>query len=215
MGHLALHVLRETEVKGTIKHMLNQKGRANAALALLLLASFAIACSQLKNLGNKGGGEVNKLVQEAKDDLDAVDKIQDENEDRVSKINQAENANDAAEVKKQLNEAIEAIDKGLERGNDAVDKIDRASKIETDPTYKEYLALKAQAFRKQVDAFKKLREAAVIERDNFGKGGDVEKKAIADFRKAYADYKKLLNEAKELHRKADEIARKNPDKIKG
>jgi len=203
MAHLASSVLIETEVKGTIKNMLNQKGRANA-------------CSQLKNLGNKGGGgEVNKLVQEAKDDLDAVEKIQDENEDRVTKINQAENANDAAEVKKQLNEAIEAIDKGLERGNAAVDKIDRASKIETDPTYKEYLSFKAQAFRKQVDAFKKLREAAIIERDNFGKGGDAEKKAIADFRKAYADYKKLLNEAKDLHRKADEIARKNPDKIKG
>lgn len=196
--------------------MLNQKGRANAALALLLLASFALACSQIKELGKKGagGGDVNKLVQEAKDDLDKVEKIQDDNEDRVSKINQAENANDAAEVKKQLNEAIEAIDKGLESGNSAVDKIDRASQIETDPTYKEYLSFKAQAFRKQVEAFKKLREAAVIERDNFGKGGDAEKKAIADFRKAYADYKKLLNEAKDLHRKADEIARKNPDKIK-
>ncbi|HYE65430.1 MAG TPA: hypothetical protein VD966_07600 [Pyrinomonadaceae bacterium] len=194
--------------------MRNKKGRADAVLALLLLASFVLACSSLKNLSSNPTEEANKLVRSAETDLDAVDKIIDENEDKSSELTKAENEKDAGKVKSTLDDIIGAIDQGVEHGQSAVDKIDKASKMNVDEKYKEYLSLKAQAFRKQIDAFKSLREAAVIERDNYGKGGEVEKKAVADFREKYNSYKKQLNEAKDLHRKANDIARQNPDKIK-
>lgn len=195
--------------------MLDKRGRASAALAMLLLAAFVLGCSALKKMGNNPLNEANKLVASAKDDLREVYRIDDASDDKVRELDKAEKANDAAGVKSALNDLIADIDKGLERGQSAADKIDQASKLDVEPVYKEYLSLKAQAFRKQIDAYKALREAAVIERDNFGKGGEEEKKAAQDFRTKYDSYKKLFAEAKDIHRKADDLARKNPDKIGG
>lgn len=193
--------------------MFDTNGRLGAGLSLLLLASLVLACSALKNAG--GGNqmaEANKLVESAKEDLDAVDRISDENEEKTSELTRAENAGNADEVKKILDELINAIDDGLKHGESAAEKTEQASKLKIDDKYKEYLSYKAQAFRKQIDAFKSLREAAVIERDNYG-GKNVDS-AKADFRKKLDNYKKLLADAKSLHRKADDIARENPDKIK-
>ena len=195
--------------------MQKMKGRIGAALAILLLASFVLACSTFKKMSGGGGiSEANKLVQEAKEHLREVDRISDESDENVTALNRAENDNNAAEVKRVLGELIESIDKGLEHGQSAADKIDKASKQDVNAKYKEYLSLKAQAFRKQVEAFKSLREAAVIERDNFGVGGQKEEDAKKEFREKYDNYKKLIAEAKKLHRQADDIARENPDLIK-
>lgn len=194
--------------------MLDKRGRASAALAMLLLAAVVLGCSALKKMGNNPLDEANKLVAGAKEDLREVSRIDDESDDKVRDLDKAEKANDAAGVRTALDELIKDIDNGLKAGESAADKIEKASKLDVDATYKEYLSLKAQAFRKQIEAFKSLREAAVIERDNFGKGGDEEDKAKKDFRAKYDNYKKLIAEAKELHRKADDISRKNPDKIK-
>lgn len=195
--------------------MFDTNGRRGAGLSLLLLAALLLACSSLKNMG--GGNqmaEANKLVESAKEDLDAVDRISDENEEKTSELTRAENAGNADEVKKILDDLITAIDDGLKHGESAAEKTEQASKLKIDDKYKEYLSYKAQAFRKQIDAFKSLREAAVIERDNYGKGGKEVETAKADFRKKLDNYKKLLADAKNLHRKADDIARENPDKIK-
>ncbi len=195
--------------------MFNEKGRKGAALALMLIASFALACSALKEVGTNSVDEANKLVKSAKDDLREVDRISDDSDDNVSALNRAENDKNADEVKRVLGELINSIDKGIERGESAADKIEKASKLSgLNDKYKEYLSLKAQAFRKQIDAFKSLREAAVIERDNFGRGGEEEDKAKKDFREKYDNYKKLIAEAKKIHRQADDIARENPDMIK-
>ncbi len=195
--------------------MFNEKGRKGAALAPMLIASFALACSALKEVGTNSVDEANKLVKSAKDDLREVDRISDDSDDNVSALNRAENDKNADEVKRVLGELINSIDKGIERGESAADKIEKASKLSgLNDKYKEYLSLKAQAFRKQIDAFKSLREAAVIERDNFGRGGEEEDKAKKDFHEKYDNYKKLIAEAKKIHRQADDIARENPDMIK-
>ena len=190
------------------------KERANAALALVLLASVTLACSALKNL--TGGGartEANKLVTQAQQELAEVDRIDTENDSKISDLNRAEDENNAADVKRILEESMKALDEGLQHGENAAQKIEQASKLDIDPVYRDYLQLKAQAFRKQIDAYKRLRDAAQIMHDNYGKGGSAETQAKADFRKANDDYRKLLNEARDLHRKADAIARQNPQKI--
>ena len=193
--------------------MLDQKGRANAVLALILLASFALGCSALTNLGKSGFEDANKLVQSAKDDLEEIEKIDQEADEKQDELAKAEKDKNVDEVKRIIGELIKDIDRGLERGNSAADKIEKASKSTTDEKYKEYLALKAQAFRKEIDAFKSLREAAVIARDNYTANGLPEDKR-KDYRSKVDGYKKLRTEAKEQHRKADDIARQNPDKIK-
>lgn len=191
------------------------KTRFDSVVALLILVSLSLGCGMIQNLASKNPTEeANKLVRSARDDLADVDRIAEDNDDLVSRIQRADNARNSAEVRKLLGEAVEAIDKGLEAGENAADKIDKASKLDVDSTYKEYLSLKAQAFKKQIDAFKERKRAAEVMRDNYGKGGSAESQAKEDFRKANENFRKLLTEARDLHRKADDIARRNPDKIK-
>lgn len=182
----------------------------HAALALVLLVSVALACKNLT--GGGGSAEADTLIKSAQDDLTEVNRIYDENEDKRSQIIKAIDNNQNAEAKQRLNEAIDAIDKGTARGTDAANKIQKASGLVTDATFKEYLSLKAQAFQKQVDAFKSLRQAAVILRDALD--GQFTQQAKTDFTDASNKYKSLIQDANALHRKADDIARAHPDIIK-
>jgi hypothetical protein len=190
--------------------MRKESDRLSSVLALTLLVFVALACS---GMGNETD-EANKLVKSAQEDLAEVNKIADDNDDKSSEISRAENADNADEVKRLLKKAIEAIDKGTGFGKSAIEKLDKASKLKLDPAYKEYLELKTKAFQRQLEAFTALREAAVVERDNYGVGGSDEADAKKEYRRKKDEYEKLLAESKDLHKKADEIARKNPDKIK-
>src|SRR5918912_4376606 len=100
------------------------KERLSSALALVLLASIAIACSALKNL--TGGGdrqEANKLVTQAEQELTEVDRIADENDNKVNDIARAEDDNKPDEVKRLLEDSIKAIDEGIQHGENAAQKI--------------------------------------------------------------------------------------------
>ena len=181
-----------------------------------MLASLALACTALKNLGSGNSlAEANKMVQEANNELKLIDQIADDNEEKSSALEKADNANDSAEVKRILEDVIKAIDDGLKHGEVAADKLDKASKMNIDDKYKEYLSLKSSSLRKQIEAFKERKEAARIMHDNYdNKDKAAVQKAKDDFKKKNTNFKKLLGEAKDLSRKADDIARQNPDKIK-
>jgi hypothetical protein len=195
--------------------MLDKNGRGGTVLALALLALFALGCGALKNLGGNSLAEANKLVQEANDELKAVDRIAEDNEEKVDALDKEDKAGNSAEVKRLLDDLMKAIDDGLKHGETAADKLDKASKLNVDDKYKEYLSLKSQSLRKQVEAFKERKEAAKIMRDNYDNTDKTAmQKAKDDFKKKNGNYKKLLSDAKDLSRKADDIARQNPDKIK-
>ena len=190
--------------------MIDERGRVNAALALLLLAAVAIACSSLKNLGKDPTAEANKLVNQAKDDLEEIDKIDDEASKKQSDLNKAMNDKNVDEVKRILGDLVKDIDSGLEKGKDAADKVEQASKLDVDANYKEYLSVKAQAFRKEIEAWQAMREAAVIARDNYTATGLPTDKRTEYINKVN-DFKRLRQEAKDLHKKAADIARANPN----
>ena len=190
--------------------MIDKRGRINVALALLLLAAVSIACASLKNLGKNPTDEANKLVNEAKDDLEEIDKIDDEASKKQSDLNKSMNDKNVDETKRILGDLVKDIDRGLDKGKSAADKVEQASKLDVDSTYKEYLSIKAQAFRKEIEAWTAMREAAVIARDNYTASG-----LPTDKRTEYVNkvdqFKKLRQEAKDLHKKASDIARANPN----
>lgn len=196
--------------------MLDRKGRGAAALCVLLLTSMALSCSMIKKMGGNGGiDEANKLVQSANEDLKEVNRIAQSNKDKESRINRLLNANDFTGAKQAMDETIKAIDDGLERGKSAADKFERASKLDVDQVYKDYLTLKSQSVRKTAEAFEELKRAITLLRDNIG-GTDKAalKKAREDAIKAGENFDRLIAEAVKLDREADDIARKNSDKIK-
>ncbi|MBV9958537.1 MAG: hypothetical protein JO360_08955 [Acidobacteria bacterium] len=191
--------------------MRDKNGRRGAAVALLLLAAFALACGALKNLGSNSQADANKLVAEANSELKEIDRIADDNEEKMDALDKADKDGKSAEVKSLLEDLMKAIDDGLKHGETAADKLDKASKMNVDDKYKEYLSLKSQSLRKQIEAFKERKEAAKIMHDNYD---STDKTALAkakdDFKKKNSNFKKLLGEAKDLSRKADDIARANP-----
>jgi len=190
--------------------MIDKRARINQALALILLAAVALACSSLKNLGKNPNDEANRLVNQAKDDLDEIDKIDEEASKKQTDLTKAMNDKKVDEVKRILGELVTDIDKGLEKGKSAADKVEQASKLDVDSTYKEYLSVKAQAFRKEIEAWQAMREAAVIARDNYSAQGLPNDKRTEYINKVN-EFKKLRQEARDLHKKAADIARANPN----
>jgi DNA replicative helicase MCM subunit Mcm2 (Cdc46/Mcm family) len=194
--------------------MQNRKEHHNAALALIVLAALALACGALKGIGDQTD-EANKLVQTTNKDLEAIDRIINENKDKELQLTRALNADDIEGAKRILDDSIKAIDSGLEYGQSAADSSERASMMKIDEKFKDYLSLKSQAIRKRVDAFKSLRDAAVILRNNLGStDAEASRKAREDYLAALNNYKTLVADAKTLDREADDIARRNPGKIR-
>jgi len=190
--------------------MIDKRGPINAALALLLLAAVSVACASLKNLGKNPTDEANKLVNQAKDDLEEIDKIDDEASKKQSDLNKAMNDKNVDETKRILGDLVKDIDRGLDKGKSAADKVEQASKLDVDSTYKEYLSIKAQAFRKEIEAWQAMREAAIIARDNYTASGLPADKRT-EYTNKYNEFKKLRQEARDLHKKASDIARANPN----
>lgn len=190
--------------------MVDKKVRINAALALIVLAAVTLACASLKNLGKNPREEANKLIDQAADDLDEINKIDDDAQQKSSDLNKAMGDKNVDETKRIIGDLITDIDKGTEKGKDAADKVEQASKLDIKPALKDYLSLKAQAFRKEIDAYQALRQAAVIARDNYtAQGLPTDKRT--EYTDKISEYKKLKDEAKALHRKAADVARANPD----
>lgn len=193
--------------------MRNRNGRANSALALLLLAWFVLGCSQFKNLSTDQTTEANKLIQSANQDLKDAQKIADDNiQDKTRQFTKAASNNDSEQAKQVLDDSVKTIDDGLAKGESAANKYDQASKLKLDEPQKEYLSLQSQAVRKRVDAFKEFRKAVVVLRDN--KGAPTTQKSRDDYLQALANFQKLNSEADDIERRADNVARQHPDKIK-
>lgn len=183
-----------------------------ALIALALAASFLIASCKF---GNSGLDEANKLNQSASQDISEIEKIIQDNKNKEGEITRAVNAEDYDKARSEMNDVIGAIDRGLERGQSAAEKFDKASKLDIDPTIKEYLSYRAQSVNKAIEAFKELRKGIVAFRDATGsKDKAVNDKANGDVQQASQAFDSLISEAQRLEEKADDIARRNPDKIK-
>jgi hypothetical protein len=156
--------------------------------------------------------EANKLVQEGNKELQEIDRIADDNEQKMDDLDKADKDGDTKKVKSLLEDLMKTVDNILKHGEIAADKLDQASKMKVDDKYKEYLSLKSQSLRKQVEAFKERKEAVKIMHDNYDNTDKTAmQKAKDDFKKKNSNFKKLLGDAKDLSRKADDIARENPN----
>jgi Mg2+ and Co2+ transporter CorA len=186
-------------------------------LLLLLLASITItSCQTLRKLG--GGGdmdEANQLNRSAGEDIREIEKIVQENKSKETEVSRALNAGDTEKARRVMDESVTAIDRGLERAASAADKFGRASKLDVDPTIKEYLSLRAQSVNKAIDAFKELRRGIITFRDATGNTNRVAAEiARNQVQQSGEKFDRLIGEAEKLEARADDIARRNPEKIK-
>ena len=194
--------------------MLNSGGQSKTgpAILLLLISLMAASC----NLGgNSGLDEANQLDQSAGEDIREIERLVLENKDKEGAVTRARNAGDYDEARRLMDDSVQAIDRGLEKAQSAADKLDKASRLDVNPTIKEYLALRAQSAGKAIEAMRELRRGVITYRDSTG---STDKAAIEkgknETQQSFEKYEKLIGESDKLQRQADEIARRNPDTIK-
>jgi len=194
--------------------MPDRRERSGAGLtALMLLASLlALSCNFG---GNSGLDEATRLNQSASEDIREIEKIVQENKGREAEVTRALNAEDFDAARRMMDESTKAIDSGLGKAQSAADKFGKASKLDIDPTIKEYLSLRAQSVNKAIEAFKELRFGIITFRESVGsRDKAVTEKAKNEIQQSSVKFDKLINESAKLERQADGIARRNPEKIK-
>ena len=152
--------------------------------------------------------EAAKLVQSANQDLQQIKLLYNKNEDKREEIKKALEANNAEEVKKASNDVIDAINEGFDFGKSAVDKIGQAEEMKINDDYREYLRLKEEALKKQMEAFEEYRQAARTLRNNYDpKNAELHNKVKEDFKTRSENYAKIMEKARDLSNQANELAK--------
>lgn len=152
--------------------------------------------------------EAAKLVAEANQDLQKIKQLYKDNEGKREEIKQALEANNADEVKKLSNEIVYTINDGFDFGRNAVDKIAQAEEMKINDNYREYLRLKEEALKRQMEAFEEYRQAARTLRENYDpKNVQVRDKVKEEFKARSENYARIMEKARELSNQANELAK--------
>lgn len=185
---------------------------ANSLVVAALLAAVSCRSSrtgEFEILGpTDATAEAAKLVAEANQDLQKIKRIYKDNEGKREEIKKALETNNADEVKKLSNEIVYIINDGFDFGRNAVDKIAQAEEMKINDDYREYLRLKEEALKKQMEAFEEYRQAARTLRDNYDpKNTQLRDKVKEEFKARSENYARIMEKARELSNQANELAK--------
>lgn len=188
---------------------------SSTTIGFLFLLAVLLACK------SSGGGvfgpvdetaEAAKLVAEANQELTKIKVLYRENEGDVEKegkrlqLKNALEANDKDLVRKVTGEIIQLIDEGTDNGQTAVDKIQQARDMQINQHYQEYLRLKEEALKKQLEAFAKYRQAAQALRDNYDPQNTEQRdKVKAVFEERSESYREIMEKARDKSSQANEL----------
>jgi hypothetical protein len=179
------------------------KVKTIALLTVLFLASAACRSSgrsdSVSILGpSDETAEAAKLVASANEDLTKIKILYKENEGKREDLKKAMEADDAEKVKKIADEVVYLINDGFDEAKSAIDKIGRAQEMEVNDDYREYLRLKEESLKRELEAFENYRQAARTLRDNYDpKNAAMRDKVKDDFKTRVENYRKLMEEARD------------------
>lgn len=178
-------------------------------VAILFAAMAASACS------DEGGGllgppdesdAAKELIEAANKDLLKIRASYKANEGKRQEIKNALESDNEAEVKRIAQEVVELINEGTNDGNNALDKIREAEDMKINNDFKDYLRLKEEALKKQLEAFEQYRQAARTLRDNYDpKNAQNHAKVKQDFEQRSERYRELMEKARDNSSEANDL----------
>ena len=184
---------------------------ATAVLTVLMLLTFSCRRSGggIDILGQADETEdAAKLVASANADLTRIKVLYDANEGKRDELKKAMAANDAAATKKIADDVVYLINDGAANGNSAVEKIQMAQEMQINEDYREYLRLKEESLKRQLEAFENYRMAARLLRDSFDpKNAAAREKVKEEFKTRSENYRKIMEEARDYSNRANELAK--------
>jgi hypothetical protein len=149
-----------------------------------------------------------KLVAEANQDLTKIKVLYKENEGKREELKKALEANEADKVKKISDDVVYLIGDGAAFAKTAIDKLDQAQDLNANDDYKEYLRLKEESLKRELEAFENYRQAARSLRDNYDpKNAQLRDKVKEEFKTRTENYQKLMEKARDFSNQANELAK--------
>jgi hypothetical protein len=188
---------------------------------LLIFLLLFTACRRSDSSRSSGLGILNSdqtqeavdKVNEANNDLKKIKAIYKASEEHVEGLKAAIENKEVEKVRKAAGELVLQLNEGMELGNNVISKIEEAGEMNINETYKEYLDLKAQALRKQLEAFEIRFEQVKYFRDEFQVSNTQEiEKAKAVLMEKDESFKKKMEAAREYSRQANLLAKENTRK---
>jgi len=152
--------------------------------------------------------EAAQVVASANDDLTKIKVLYKDNENKREDLKKAMEADNAEQVKKIADEVVYLINDGFDNAKSAIDKIEKAQEMQVNDDYREYLRLKEESLKRELEAFENYRQAARTLRDNYDpKNGAMRDKVKEDFKNRVENYRKLMEEARDFSNQANELAK--------
>jgi hypothetical protein len=199
----------------------SKKSKRTANSYLSFLGSMAliilVLLSSCKSSGRSDGpsifsidetAEAGKIVASANDDLTKIKVLYKENEGKREEIKKAMEVDDAARVKKIADDVVYLINDGFDEAQNAIDKIERAQEMQINDDYREYLRLKEDSLKRELEAFENYRQAARTLRDNYDpKNAAMRDKVKEDFKNRVENYRELMEEARDYSNRANVLAK--------
>jgi type IV secretory pathway VirB4 component len=150
--------------------------------------------------------EAGKLVADANKDLTKIKVLYKENEGKREELKNALETNNVGEVKRISSEVVQLINEGRNSGFAAIDKLRDAQDMQINKDYKEYLGLKEESLKKQLEAFEQYRQAAMTLRDNYDpQNAQLRDKVKADFDERTEKYREIMEKARDNSSQANEL----------
>lgn len=183
-----------------------------------LVLGALIAAASCKRSGTSSGinilgpaddtAEAAKLVESANDDLQKIKVLYKKNENKREDLKKALEANDADQVRKISDDVVYLINDGSDNGKSAVAKIEKAQEMQINDDYREYLRLKEESLKKEMDAFEEYRQAARVLRDSYDpKNTAVRDRVKDEFKNRSENYRSIMESARDYSNQANELAK--------
>lgn len=152
--------------------------------------------------------EAGKIVASANDDLTKIKVLYKDNEDKREDLKKAMESDNAEQVKKIADQVVYLINDGFDNAQNAIDKIEKAQEMQVNDDYREYLRLKEESLKRELEAFENYRQAARTLRDNYDpKNAAQRDKVKEDFKNRVENYRKLMEQARDYSNQANELAK--------
>jgi len=152
--------------------------------------------------------EAAKVVASANEDLTKIKVLYKDNEGKREDLKKAMEADNAEQVKKIADDVVYLINDGFDQAKSAIEKIEKAQEMQINDDYREYLRLKEESLKRELEAFENYRQAARTLRDNYDpKNAAMRDKVKEDFKTRVDNYRKLMEEARDYSNRANELAK--------
>ena len=188
--------------------------RALAKLSLVSLLAMAACRSSGRTdaptsiFSSDETAEAGKIVASANDDLTKIKVLYKDNEDKREDLKKAMESDNAEQVKKIADQVVYLINDGFDNAQNAIDKIEKAQEMQVNDDYREYLRLKEESLKRELEAFENYRQAARTLRDNYDpKNAAQRDKVKEDFKNRVENYRKLMEQARDYSNQANELAK--------